>query len=131
RVLEELGLEEEIPVAALAKQFEEVYLPGRSEPLRIPRQSEALYLLQRIRDEAHRFAIAYHRQLRGKRMTTSVLDGVAGLGPVRQKRLLRELGSVKAARAASLEELSALPWLPDAVAGAVFERLHQVDGASR
>ncbi|MGH9062850.1 MAG: excinuclease ABC subunit UvrC, partial [Acidimicrobiales bacterium] len=116
RVLEELGLEEEIPVAALAKQFEEVYLPGRSEPLRIPRQSEALYLLQRIRDEAHRFAIAYHRQLRGKRMTTSVLDGVAGLGPVRQKRLLRELGSVKAARAASLEELSALPWLPDAVA---------------
>ena len=67
RVAEELGLEGEIPVASLAKQFEEVYLPGRADPVRIPRQSEALYLLQRIRDEAHRFAITYHRELRGKR----------------------------------------------------------------
>ena len=85
RVLEELGLEEEIPVAALAKQFEEVYLPRRSEPLRIPRTSEALYLLQQIRDEAHRFAITYHRNLRGKRMTASVLDGIPGLGPAAQE----------------------------------------------
>src|SRR3546814_4402157 len=67
RVLEELGLAEEIPVASLAKQFEEVYVPGLADPIRIPRQSEALYLLQRVRDEAHRFAITYHRQLRAKR----------------------------------------------------------------
>ena len=80
RVLEELGLED-ISVASLAKKFEEVYLPGRSEPVRIPRDSEALYLLQQVRDEAHRFAITYHRQLRGKKMTTSVIDGVVGLGP--------------------------------------------------
>ena len=66
---------------SLAKRFEEVYLPGRPEPVRIPRDSEALYLLQQVRDEAHRFAITYHRQLRDKKMTTSVLDDVAGLGP--------------------------------------------------
>ena len=69
RVLEELGLADEIPVAALAKKFEEVYVPGEADPIRLPRQSEALYLLQRIRDEAHRFAITFHRELRGKRMT--------------------------------------------------------------
>src|SRR3546814_16605411 len=74
RVLEELGLAEEIPVASLAKQFEEVYVPGLADPIRIPRQSEALYLLQRVRDEAHRFAITYHRQLRAKRMTNTVLE---------------------------------------------------------
>src|SRR3546814_2478688 len=84
RVLEELGLAEEIPVASLAKQFEEVYVPGLADPIRIPRQSEALYLLQRVRDEAHRFAITYHRQLRATRMTKSVLDDIPGLGPTRQ-----------------------------------------------
>ncbi|HVF74936.1 MAG TPA: excinuclease ABC subunit UvrC [Acidimicrobiales bacterium] len=124
KVVEELGLEDEIPVAALAKQFEEVYLPGRADPVRIPRQSEALYLLQRVRDEAHRFAISYHRQLRGKRMTTSVLDDIPGLGPTRRKRLLKELGGVGAVKAASLETLRALPWLPDAVADAVHAKLH-------
>jgi excinuclease ABC subunit C len=124
RVLEELGLDDEIPVAALAKQFEEVWLPDRSEPVRIPRQSEALYMLQRIRDEAHRFAITFHRQLRGKRMTKSVLDDVPGLGPGRRKRLLKELGSVAAVKQASLEELTALSWLPDQVAGAVYEKIH-------
>ncbi|MEJ7585681.1 MAG: excinuclease ABC subunit UvrC, partial [Acidimicrobiales bacterium] len=88
RVVEELGLGEEIPVASLAKRFEEVFVPGRADPIRLPRQSEALYLLQRIRDESHRFAISYHRQLRDKRMTTSVLDGIGGLGPTRQRRLI-------------------------------------------
>jgi excinuclease ABC subunit C len=126
KVLQELGLDEEIPTASLAKRFEEVYLPGQSDPVRIPRQSEALYLLQRIRDEAHRFAITYHRELRGKRMTTSVLDGVAGLGPTRRTRLVKELGSVKAVRAASLDDLKAIRWLPDAVAEAVFEKVHSV-----
>ncbi|MFP5376869.1 MAG: excinuclease ABC subunit C, partial [Acidimicrobiia bacterium] len=124
RVVEELGLEEEVPVAALAKQFEEVFVPGRADPVRIPRQSEALYLLQRVRDEAHRFAVAYHRQLRGKRMTKSAIDDVPGLGPTRRARLLKELGGIGAVKKAPLESLKALPWLPDRVAEAVHERLH-------
>ncbi len=124
RVVEDLGLEDEIPVAALAKRFEEVYLPGRADPVRIARNSEALYLLQRVRDEAHRFAVTYHRQLRGRRMTHSALDDVPGLGPTRRKRLLAELGGVKAVKAAPLESLLELPWLPDAVARAVHEKVH-------
>ena len=124
KVLQELGLEEEIPVCSLAKQFEEVYIPHHSEPIRIPRQSEALFLLQRIRDESHRFAITFHRELRGKRMTTSVLDGVPGLGEARRKRLLKEMGGVNAVRNASLDDLRALRWLPDAVADAIFDKTH-------
>jgi excinuclease ABC subunit C len=124
RVLEELGLEDEIPAAGLAKQFEEIYLPGRADPLRIPRTSEALYLLQQIRDEAHRFAITYHRNLRGKRMTSSVLDDIPGLGPGRKKRLVRELGGVNGVKAASRDTLGELSWLPERVAGAVFTKLH-------
>jgi excinuclease ABC subunit C len=124
RVLEELGLSEEIPVAALAKRFEEVFVPGEPEPIRIPRQSEALYLLQRVRDEAHRFAITYHRELRGKRMTTSVLDGIPGLGETRKKRLVKELGGVRKVQAATLEDLRSLSWLPDAVADSLYDKLH-------
>lgn len=122
RVLEELGLGDDIPVASLAKQFEEVFLPGRSEPVRLPRQSEALYLLQRIRDESHRFAITYHRQLRDKRMTKSILDDIPGLGPNRKKRLIDAFGGVRKVQNASLDELLALSWLPDAVACAVYDR---------
>jgi excinuclease ABC subunit C len=92
--------------------------------VRIPRTSEALYLLQQIRDEAHRFAITYHRNLRGKRMTESVLDGIPGLGPARKKRLVREVGGPKALKAVPRETLQALAWLPDAVAEAVYEKLH-------
>ena len=124
RVLEELGLDEEIPVASLAKRFEEVYLPGSPDPVRIPRQSEALYLLQRLRDESHRFAISFHRELRGKRMTASSLDGIAGLGPARRTRIVKELGGVKAVRTASLDQLRALTWLPDTVAEAIYARFH-------
>ncbi len=123
RVLEEMGLED-IAVASLAKRFEEVYLPGDSEPVRIPRDSEALYLLQQVRDEAHRFAITFHRQLRDKKMTRSVLDDVPGLGPVRRARLLKEHGSVKRLRAMTEEDLVAIPWLPEAVARALFAHLH-------
>ena len=123
-VLESLGLEEEIPIVALAKQFEEVFVPGQSESIRIPRQSEALYLLQRLRDESHRFAITYHRQLRNKRMTKSALDDIPGLGPVRKARLLKELGSVKAVKAATEDDLLALPWLPDEVGRKVWGHLH-------
>ena len=124
RVLEELGLEDEIPVASLAKQFEEVFLPGAPEPVRVPRGSEALYLLQQIRDEAHRFAISYHRRLRGKRMTVSVLDGVPGLGPTRRKRLLAELGSIRAVKEAPKEVLVSLSWLPQPVAEALWQKVH-------
>jgi len=125
RVLEELGLDGEIPVAALAKRFEEVYLPGRADPVQLSRQSEALYLLQRIRDEAHRFANAFHRELRGKRMTVSSLDGVAGLGEVRRKRLVAEMGGVGAVKRASLADLQALSWLPDEVADRLYQKLHR------
>jgi excinuclease ABC subunit C len=128
RVVAELGLDGEIPVASLAKRFEEVYLPGRPDPVEIPRQSEALYLLQRIRDEAHRFAISYHRELRGKRMTTSVLDGIPGLGPARKKRLVKELGGVNRVKSASIESLKALSWLPDDVAEAVHGKIHSAGG---
>jgi len=124
RVLESLGLDEEIPVCSLAKQFEEVYLPGEADPVRVPRQSEALFLLQRIRDESHRFAITFHRELRNKRMTTSVLDDIPGLGEVRRKRLVKELGGVTGVRRADLATLRALTWLPDSVADAVHAKIH-------
>ena len=124
KVLKDLGLTDEIPVAALAKQFEEVFIPGRPASILLPRQSEALYMLQRIRDESHRFAITYHRQLRDKRMRKSVLDDVPGLGETRKKRLMREVGSVKAIRAASLDELKSLRWLPDPVAESIYAKLH-------
>jgi excinuclease ABC subunit C len=129
-VVAELGLEDEISVAALAKRFEEVYVPGLADPVRIPRQSEALYLLQRVRDEAHRFAISYHRQLRGKRMTRSSLDDVPGLGPTRRRRLLTELGGIRAVKTASLDDLKALPWLPDAVAEATYAAFHSPTAAT-
>ena len=131
RVVESLGLEGEISVAALAKRFEEVYVPGLADPVRIPRQSEALYLLQRVRDEAHRFAVTYHRKLRGRRMTKSVLDDVPGLGPTRKKRLVKELGGMTGLKAASLEDLLGLTWLPEQVGRAVHERLHAPEAVAR
>ena len=124
RVLEELGLTDTIAVASLAKQLEEVFVPGRPGPIQIPRDSEAIYLLQQARDEAHRFAIGFHRELRERRMTRGALDGIAGLGPARRRRLVAELGGVRAVQAASLEDLCALTWLPQAVAHAVYEHLH-------
>ena len=123
RVLEDLGLEE-IAVAGLAKRFEEVYVPGRSDPIRIPRDSEALYLLQNVRDEAHRFAITYHRQLRAKKLTRSILDDVPGLGSTRRTRLLKQFGSVKRMRELTEDEIVAIAWLPEAVGRALFARLH-------
>ncbi len=104
KVLDEFGLD--IPVAGLAKRLEEVYLPGGETPLLIPRGEEALYLLQSVRDEAHRFAITYHRKLRSKRMVDSVLDSVPGIGPRRKKDLLRHFGSLKRLRGASVEEIA-------------------------
>jgi excinuclease ABC subunit C len=121
RVVKELGLEDQVELASLAKQFEEVYRPGSPEPVRLRRGSDALYLLQRVRDEAHRFAITFHRETRDKRMTKSVLDGIPGLGPARKARLVKELGGVNAVRSAPLEELMGLSWLPEQVAVAVYE----------
>ena len=123
-VVKELGLEDEIPVASLAKKFEEVFIPGQLHPVNVPRGSEALYMLQRIRDEAHRFANSFHRELRDKRMKESVLDGIAGLGESRRTRLVKELGTLKAVKEAPLDQLQALPWLPDAVALAIFQKIH-------
>ena len=124
RVIDELELTDEIPVAGLAKRFEEVFIPGRSQPVEIPRGSEALFMLQRIRDEAHRFANSFHRERRSKRMTVSALDGIPGLGEVRQKKLVNALGGVNAVKRAELHELTALSFLPDAVAEAVYGKFH-------
>jgi excinuclease ABC subunit C len=119
-VLDDMGIQ--IPAVGLAKRLEEVYLPNRTEPIRIPKGRESLYLLQRIRDEAHRFAITYHRTLRGKKMIDSVLDDVPGVGPSRKKALIRRFGSLKQIRAASKEELGGV--LPDRVAATLWESLH-------
>ncbi len=124
RVVDELELTDEIPVAGLAKRFEEVYVPGRSSPVAIPRGSEALFMLQRIRDEAHRFANTFHRERRSKRTTTSALDGIPGLGEARRKKLVKALGGVNAVKRAELDDLKALSFLPDSVAEAVYTKFH-------
>jgi excinuclease ABC subunit C len=123
-VVKSLGLEDEIPVASLAKRFEEVYIPGRSSPVSIPRGSEAMFMLQRIRDEAHRFANTFHRELRGKRMKKGLLDDVPGLGETRKAKLVKEFGSVAAVKAATKEQLLAVTWLPDTVGLAVYDKIH-------
>ena len=122
-VLDELGIQD-VAVVSLAKRMEEVYLPGKADPVLIPRNSEALYLLQQIRDEAHRFALTYHRLRRGKRMTQSALDGIPGLGEVRRKRLLRQFGSVKRLREASVDEMAEVKGMTRPVAEAVYGALH-------
>ncbi|MDH3463651.1 MAG: excinuclease ABC subunit UvrC, partial [Acidimicrobiia bacterium] len=120
KVLDELELD--IPVISLAKKMEEVYLPGKAEPIRIARDAEALYLLQQVRDEAHRFAITYHRQLRSKSMVDSILDEVSGIGAKRKRALIREFGSLKRIREASEAELANV--LPEGVAAELYSVLH-------
>ena len=124
-VVKELGLENEIPVASLAKRLEEVFVPNSSIPIDVPRGSEALFMLQVIRDEAHRFANTFHRQLRGKRMKVRGLDGIAGLGAARKEKLMQVFGSMKSLREASVEEILAQSGLPQVVSQAVFTALHQ------
>lgn len=131
RALADSGYGGQIALISLAKQFEEVYVPGRPDPIRIPRGSEALYLLQQLRDEAHRFAISYHRELRGKSMTLSVLESVEGMGPARTKRLLKHYGSVKMLKAASREDLENIGWLPSSIGRKVFEVLHGSIGQAK
>lgn len=105
-VMRNLGLRD-VPVCGLAKREEEIFVADVSDPIVLPRDSEALYLLQRIRDEAHRFAITYHRKLRGKSATQSVLDGIPGIGPKRRRALLRKYGSVRGVRDASVDDIAA------------------------
>jgi len=124
--LAELGIED-VALCGLAKRLEEVWLPGEAEPVILPRTSEALYLLQRVRDEAHRFAITYHRQKRSRAMTTSALDGVPGLGETRKKALLTRFGSLKRLRAASVEDIMAVPGVGRRTAEAVAAALHRED----
>jgi excinuclease ABC subunit C len=123
RALAELGIEE-VAVAGIAKRMEEIWQPGEEDPVILPRTSEALYLLQRVRDEAHRFAITFHRQRRSKAMTSGgLLDGIPGLGEVRRKALLKHFGSVKAVRAASVDDLAAVPGLGRATAEALHSAI--------
>jgi excinuclease ABC subunit C len=120
--LEELGIDD-IAVCGLAKRLEEVWLPGEDAPVILPRSSEGLYLLQRVRDEAHRFAITYHRAKRSKALAVSELDGVPGLGPARRATLLRHFGSVRRIAAATPEELALVPGIGPHLADAVLATL--------
>jgi excinuclease ABC subunit C len=128
-VLEELDLVA-VPVAALAKQFEELYVPGEELPVVLPRNSPALHLVQRIRDEAHRFAVTYHRGLRGRELVKSALDAVPGVGPARRRALLRAFGSAAGVRRASLTELEAVPGISHDLATAIKETLEREASAS-
>ncbi|MGC0142724.1 excinuclease ABC subunit UvrC [Pseudactinotalea sp. Z1732] len=123
RALDDLGIGD-VSVVGLAKRLEEVWLPGEDYPLVLPRTSDALFLLQRIRDEAHRFAIAHHRKRRSKAMTRSVLDAIPGLGPARQQALLTEFGSVKKLRAASVDQILAVPGIGPGLARTVHAVLN-------
>ncbi len=116
--LADLGIDD-VAVCGLAKRLEEVWLPGEEYPVILSRSSEGLYLLQRVRDEAHRFAITYHRQKRGKAATTSALDGIPGLGPARRAALLKKFGSVKAISAASPDEIAAVQGIGPRLAGTI------------
>jgi excinuclease ABC subunit C len=127
-VLAELGITD-VAVCGLAKRLEEVWLPAEPDPVILSRTSEGLYLLQRVRDEAHRFAITYHRQRRSKGMTRSELDAVPGLGPARRAALLKHFGSVRKVKAAQLEEIAALPGFGPRTAAAVLAALHGTEVA--
>ena len=129
QALSELGIDD-IPVCGLAKRLEEVWLPDDEDPVILPRTSEGLYLLQRIRDEAHRFAITHHRGRRSKPMVESLLADVPGLGEVRRKTLLKHFGSLRKLRAATVEELATVPGIGPATAAAISEAVHRDDDRS-
>jgi len=118
-VLDEFKLRESIPIVGLAKQHEELFFPGRSESLMLPRDSQGLFLIQRIRDETHRFGVTYHRKLRSKSATRSTLDDIEGIGPKRRQALMKQFGSLKAMREASIEDLAAVPGMNRKAAEAV------------
>jgi len=128
RAFDDLGVTN-IALCGLAKRLEEIWLPDASEPVVLPRSSEALYLMQRVRDEAHRFANAHHRERRGRAMTVSALDGIAGLGPTRRKALMKEFGSVKKIRAATVDEVAKVPGIGRATAESIVSQLAQAKPA--
>jgi excinuclease ABC subunit C len=130
RALDELGIDD-VPVCGLAKRLEEVWLPSQEDPVILPRTSEGLYLLQRVRDEAHRFAITHHRSRRSKSMVESVLDDVPGLGEVRRKSLLRRFGSLKKLRAATVGEIAEVPGIGVRTAEAIAAALEEQPGRPR
>lgn len=123
-VLDELGVSD-VMLVGLAKRLEEIWVPGEEDPLILPRNSEALYLLQQIRDEAHRFAITYHRQQRSKRMRMSELDSIPGLGQVRRTELVKHFGSVKKLKEASVEEIAQVRGFGPKLAEQIFHSLHK------
>jgi excinuclease ABC subunit C len=127
RALDELGIDD-IPVCGLAKRLEEVWLPEREDPVILARSSEALYLLQRVRDEAHRFAITHHRSRRSKSMVESLLDDVPGLGEVRRKTLLKHFGSLRKLRAATVAEIALVPGIGERTAIAIKAAVDQSSG---
>lgn len=129
RQLEELGLD--IPVCGLAKADEEVFVPWDDTPIVLPSGSASLYLIKQVRDESHRFAITFHRELRGKAMTVSVLDEVPGVGPMRKKAIMKRFGSMKRLRAASEAEIAEVPGIPVEVARSVFESLRALETQQR
>jgi len=118
-----MGLADQVELVALAKREELLYRPSSNVPIVLERGSESLYLVQRIRDEAHRFAITFHRTKRGKSMVASSLQGIEGLGPARRDRLLVQFGSLDGLRQATLDELEALAWLPKDVATRLYDHL--------
>ena len=120
RALDELGIDD-VPLCGLAKRLEEVWVPAEQDPVILPRSSEGLYLLQRIRDEAHRFAIAHHRSRRSKTMVESLLDDVPGLGEVRRKTLIKHFGSLRKLRAATIDEIAQVPGIGTRTATAIAE----------
>jgi excinuclease ABC subunit C len=120
-VLAELGVD--IPVCGLAKRLEEVWLADASDPIILPRNSEGLFMLQRLRDEAHRFAITHQRQRARKSLVDSLLDEIPGLGQVRKTTLLKHFGSVKKLRAASVEQISQVPGIGAALAATIHDRV--------
>ncbi|MEK0144766.1 excinuclease ABC subunit UvrC [Corynebacterium yonathiae] len=126
-VFDELGIVD-VTLVGLAKRLEEIWVPGDDEPVILPRNSQALFLLQQIRDEAHRFAITYHRQQRSKRMRSSVLDSVPGLGPQRRTDLVKHFGSVKKLKAATVEEICEVNGFGPKLAQTVYESLHDSTG---
>ncbi|HEC57285.1 MAG TPA: excinuclease ABC subunit UvrC [Candidatus Syntrophoarchaeum butanivorans] len=128
KVIDEAGVD--VTALALAKRFEEIYLPHEKRPIRLEERSPALRLLKQIRDEAHRFAITYHRRLRGKDLDLSILDQIEGIGRRRKEALLRHFGSVDAIRSASIDELKSVSGIGDKIADRIYDLLHRQGGAA-
>jgi excinuclease ABC subunit C len=129
RAFDDLGIKTNAPngvaLCGLAKRLEEIWLPDATEPVVLPRNSEALYLMQRVRDEAHRFANTHHRERRGRAMTVSALDGITGLGPTRRAALMKKFGSLTKIRAATADEIAKVPGIGRATAESIVSQLAQ------